>query len=215
METDQNFYPRNCLVCFQGVLFQQHLNSDVELIIVHFSSLKAFNQFCGWGSRTLKAIWKQDQVHLFDGHCSFFDFTSCVVHIHNLCSHNAKTIFSLIWCHAAVWRPEWLTWGLGAPHSSSGCSLLSPSRAVYWLGNDTLRVSADLFAENRRRLCAALKAKAGVLPQSVVVLQGGEQKQRYCTDTDVVFRQVCNFPLISRLKFPVVHQWSREANGNV
>uniref|UniRef100_A0A3P8VQQ7 Xaa-Pro dipeptidase n=1 Tax=Cynoglossus semilaevis TaxID=244447 RepID=A0A3P8VQQ7_CYNSE len=44
---------------------------------------------------------------------------------------------------------------------------------VYWLGNDTLRVSAALFA----------------LPKSVVVLQGGEQKQRYCTDTDLLFRQ--------------------------
>ncbi|XP_075903136.1 xaa-Pro dipeptidase [Nelusetta ayraudi] len=62
-------------------------------------------------------------------------------------------------------------------------------QAVYWLGNDTLRVSAALFAENRRRLCAGLKANDGLVPQSVVVLQGGEQKQRYCTDTDVVFRQ--------------------------
>ncbi|XP_061601508.1 xaa-Pro dipeptidase [Cololabis saira] len=60
---------------------------------------------------------------------------------------------------------------------------------VYWLGNDTLRVSAALFAENRQRLCQGLKANADVLPKSVVVLQGGEQKQRYCTDTDVVFRQ--------------------------
>uniref|UniRef100_A0A3P9IAG1 Xaa-Pro dipeptidase n=1 Tax=Oryzias latipes TaxID=8090 RepID=A0A3P9IAG1_ORYLA len=60
---------------------------------------------------------------------------------------------------------------------------------VYWLGNDTLRVSAALFAENRRRLCQGLQGKEGVLPKSVVVLQGGEQQQRYCTDTDVVFRQ--------------------------
>uniref|UniRef100_A0A672ZKV4 Xaa-Pro dipeptidase n=1 Tax=Sphaeramia orbicularis TaxID=375764 RepID=A0A672ZKV4_9TELE len=60
---------------------------------------------------------------------------------------------------------------------------------VYWLGNDTLRVSAALFAENRRRLCEGLKAKDGVVSQSVVVLQGGEQKQRYCTDTDLLFRQ--------------------------
>lgn len=65
-----------------------------------------------------------------------------------------------------------------------------PSRAVYWLGNDTLRVSAALFAENRRRLCTGLAATDGLLPHSVVVLQGGEQKQRYCTDTDMVFRQV-------------------------
>uniref|UniRef100_A0A3Q1FS86 Xaa-Pro dipeptidase n=1 Tax=Acanthochromis polyacanthus TaxID=80966 RepID=A0A3Q1FS86_9TELE len=60
---------------------------------------------------------------------------------------------------------------------------------VYWLGNDTLRVSAALFAENRRRLCQGLKAKDGVVSKSVVVLQGGEQKQRYCTDTDLLFRQ--------------------------
>uniref|UniRef100_A0AAY5KB52 Xaa-Pro dipeptidase n=1 Tax=Esox lucius TaxID=8010 RepID=A0AAY5KB52_ESOLU len=60
---------------------------------------------------------------------------------------------------------------------------------VYWLGKDTLRVSAALFVENRRRLCQGLKAKEGVAPKSVVVLQGGEQKQRYCTDTDMLFRQ--------------------------
>uniref|UniRef100_A0A672ZKN0 Xaa-Pro dipeptidase n=1 Tax=Sphaeramia orbicularis TaxID=375764 RepID=A0A672ZKN0_9TELE len=60
---------------------------------------------------------------------------------------------------------------------------------VYWLGNDTLKVSAALFAENRRRLCEGLKAKNGVVLPSVVVLQGGEQTQRYCTDTDLLFRQ--------------------------
>uniref|UniRef100_A0A3B3ZVD6 Xaa-Pro dipeptidase n=1 Tax=Periophthalmus magnuspinnatus TaxID=409849 RepID=A0A3B3ZVD6_9GOBI len=67
--------------------------------------------------------------------------------------------------------------------------LLLLFRAVYWLGNDTLRVSAALFAENRQRLCKGLKAKDGVVPQSLVLLQGGEQKQRYCTDTDLLFRQ--------------------------
>lgn len=69
-------------------------------------------------------------------------------------------------------------------------SALPAFRAVYWLGNDTLRVSAALFAENRRRLCEGLKAKDGLVPQSVVLLQGGEQTQRYCTDTDQLFRQV-------------------------
>ncbi|KAK0132148.1 Xaa-Pro dipeptidase [Merluccius polli] len=59
---------------------------------------------------------------------------------------------------------------------------------IYWLGKDTLRVSAKLFAENRRRLCQGLK-DGGVAAGAVVLLQGGEQKQRYCTDTDVVFRQ--------------------------
>uniref|UniRef100_A0AAZ3S3N6 Xaa-Pro dipeptidase n=1 Tax=Oncorhynchus tshawytscha TaxID=74940 RepID=A0AAZ3S3N6_ONCTS len=67
--------------------------------------------------------------------------------------------------------------------------MLSFCRPVYWLGKDTLRVSAALFAENRRRLCQGMKATDGVAPKSVVVLQGGEQKQRYCTDTDMLFRQ--------------------------
>ncbi len=65
-------------------------------------------------------------------------------------------------------------------------------KAVYWLGNDTLRVSADLFAGNRERLCRGLKAEKDVPAGSVVLLQGGEQKQRYCTDTDMLFRQVLN-----------------------
>ncbi|TRY90159.1 hypothetical protein DNTS_033346, partial [Danionella cerebrum] len=63
------------------------------------------------------------------------------------------------------------------------------SKAVYWLGKDTLRVSAALFAENRRRLCTSLKALSDLHPGSIVLLQGGEQQQRYCTDTDLVFRQ--------------------------
>ncbi|XP_028812949.1 xaa-Pro dipeptidase-like [Denticeps clupeoides] len=50
-------------------------------------------------------------------------------------------------------------------------------------------LSAALFAENRQRLCLGLKAKSDLNPRSVVLLQGGEQKQRYCTDTDVLFRQ--------------------------
>uniref|UniRef100_H3CBZ2 Xaa-Pro dipeptidase n=1 Tax=Tetraodon nigroviridis TaxID=99883 RepID=H3CBZ2_TETNG len=65
----------------------------------------------------------------------------------------------------------------------------SSLRATYWLGKDTLRVSAALFAENRRRLCAGLQATDGLPARSVVLLQGGEQTRRYCTDTDVVFRQ--------------------------
>uniref|UniRef100_A0A8C2G0J8 Xaa-Pro dipeptidase n=1 Tax=Cyprinus carpio TaxID=7962 RepID=A0A8C2G0J8_CYPCA len=69
------------------------------------------------------------------------------------------------------------------------CCVVCDRKAVYWLGNDTLRVSAALFAENRERLCRGLKAEKDVPAGSVVVLQGGEQKQRYCTDTDELFRQ--------------------------
>ncbi|XP_067854302.1 LOW QUALITY PROTEIN: xaa-Pro dipeptidase [Heptranchias perlo] len=46
-----------------------------------------------------------------------------------------------------------------------------------------------LFALNRRRLCEHLRKNAEVPRKSVAVLQGGEQTQRYCTDTDIVFRQ--------------------------
>ncbi|XP_020495800.1 xaa-Pro dipeptidase [Labrus bergylta] len=67
--------------------------------------------------------------------------------------------------------------------------MAAAQQPVYWLGNETLRVSAALFAENRQRLCSGLKAKDGLVPQSMVVLQGGEQTQRYCTDTDLLFRQ--------------------------
>ncbi|KAL2088681.1 hypothetical protein ACEWY4_015580 [Coilia grayii] len=67
--------------------------------------------------------------------------------------------------------------------------MAASQRAVYWLGKDTLRVSAALFGENRKRLVKALKATEGVQAKAIVLLQGGEQKQRYCTDTDVLFRQ--------------------------
>ena len=48
----------------------------------------------------------------------------------------------------------------------------------------------ELFTENRQRLCEQLRAREDVKPGAVVLLQGGEQTQRYCTDNDIVFRQV-------------------------
>lgn len=47
-----------------------------------------------------------------------------------------------------------------------------------------------LFALNRRRLCDRLRQHKDVQKNSVVLLQGGEETQRYCTDTGIVFRQV-------------------------
>ncbi|KAK5974671.1 Xaa-Pro dipeptidase [Trichostrongylus colubriformis] len=58
-------------------------------------------------------------------------------------------------------------------------------------GVNTLKVSAKLFAENRARLVAALKK---VAPGSVVLLQGGIEKNRYNTDAeDLPFRQESYF----------------------
>uniref|UniRef100_A0A8C6AM36 Xaa-Pro dipeptidase n=1 Tax=Monodon monoceros TaxID=40151 RepID=A0A8C6AM36_MONMO len=59
----------------------------------------------------------------------------------------------------------------------------------FWLGNETLKVPLALFALNRRRLCERLRKNPAVQAGSVVVLQGGEETQRYCTDTGVLFRQ--------------------------
>lgn len=55
--------PRNCLMCFQDVLFQQRLNSDVELIIVHFSSLNFLNSVDFLLKATLKT-WSVSFVWL-------------------------------------------------------------------------------------------------------------------------------------------------------
>ncbi|KAL7978757.1 hypothetical protein Chor_013246 [Crotalus horridus] len=66
-------------------------------------------------------------------------------------------------------------------------------QATFWLGNDTLRVSAALFALNRTRLCDRLRANEAVPKGAIVVLQGGEQANRYCTDTGIVFRQESYF----------------------
>lgn len=58
------------------------------------------------------------------------------------------------------------------------------------MGGDTLHIPMELFAENRRRLCEQLRSRDDVKRGAVVILQGGEQQTRYCTDTDIVFRQV-------------------------
>lgn len=72
------------------------------------------------------------------------------------------------------------------------CSCLcSPS---FSLGNETLKVPLALFALNRQRLCERLRKNGAVQAGSVVVLQGGEEMQRYCTDTSIVFRQVSRTP---------------------
>ncbi|XP_073441425.1 xaa-Pro dipeptidase-like [Dendrobates tinctorius] len=59
----------------------------------------------------------------------------------------------------------------------------------YWLGNETLRVPAALFALNRKRLCDRLRNNPDVPKDAIVVLQGGEETNRYCTDTGILFRQ--------------------------
>ena len=53
-----------------------------------------------------------------------------------------------------------------------------------------LAVPVSLHSTNRKRLCERLKNAKEVPSEAIVLLQGGEQKQLYCTDRDVLFRQV-------------------------
>ncbi|NXT01066.1 PEPD dipeptidase, partial [Jacana jacana] len=66
-------------------------------------------------------------------------------------------------------------------------------RPSFWLGNETLKVPVALFALNRRRLCDRLRQNKDVQERSLVLLQGGEETQRYCTDTGIIFRQESYF----------------------
>ena len=57
----------------------------------------------------------------------------------------------------------------------------------------------NLHATNRARLCERLKSKS-VENGAIVLLQGGEEKCRYDTDTEVVFRQVFELYLCTEYK---------------
>ncbi|XP_018418385.1 PREDICTED: xaa-Pro dipeptidase-like [Nanorana parkeri] len=61
--------------------------------------------------------------------------------------------------------------------------------SYFWLGKETLKVPAALFALNRKRLCDRLRSNSQVAKDAVVLLQGGEEANRYCTDTGVLFHQ--------------------------
>lgn len=97
----------------------------------------------------------------------------------------------------------------GANRGLCGCVCSCLCRPWFWLGNETLKVPLALFALNRQRLCERLRRNPAVQAGSVVLLQGGEETQRYCTDTGVLFRQVsppCSSPT------PGVHQASCAAS---
>lgn len=58
------------------------------------------------------------------------------------------------------------------------------------MGKETLRIPMRLFSDNRERLCSRLRSHGDVPRGAVVLLQGGEQQMRYCSDHEPVFRQV-------------------------
>ena len=68
----------------------------------------------------------------------------------------------------------------------------------YSQGPNTLEVSMELFALNRRRLTDKLRKADNTQAKSFVVLQGGTTVNRYCTDAAmVVFRQVIASSLLN------------------
>jgi len=65
--------------------------------------------------------------------------------------------------------------------------------AYYSLGEHTLKVPTALFQLNRKRLVERLRTNRKVNTNSFVVLQGGEESTRYCSDVGPVFRQESYF----------------------
>nr|XP_054748955.1 xaa-Pro dipeptidase-like [Lytechinus pictus] len=64
---------------------------------------------------------------------------------------------------------------------------------TYCLGEHTLSVPRTLHATNRERLCKRLKADPQLPSGAIVLLQGGEQEMRYCSDHEPLFRQESYF----------------------
>ncbi|KAK2155994.1 hypothetical protein LSH36_224g03011 [Paralvinella palmiformis] len=73
---------------------------------------------------------------------------------------------------------------------------MATSRAEpsFCLGEHTLKVPMALFKDNRRRLIERLKLSPKFTNRAMILLQGGDSHQRYCTDVDIApFRQESYF----------------------
>ena len=58
------------------------------------------------------------------------------------------------------------------------------------MGDQTLEVHFALQKKNRDHLCERLKKNKDYEKGSIVVLEGGDSKTRYSSDTEMLFRQV-------------------------
>ncbi|PVD20999.1 hypothetical protein C0Q70_19163 [Pomacea canaliculata] len=56
-----------------------------------------------------------------------------------------------------------------------------------------MKISMDVFKENRNRLCDRLSNNPEVPRGAIVLLQGGESETRYCSDHEPLFRQESYF----------------------
>nr|XP_022338059.1 xaa-Pro dipeptidase-like isoform X2 [Crassostrea virginica] len=60
-------------------------------------------------------------------------------------------------------------------------------------GKHTLRVPAEPFVQNRKRLAERLRTTNKVPAGSYVLLQGGKSETRHCSDHEPIFRQESYF----------------------
>jgi Xaa-Pro dipeptidase len=63
----------------------------------------------------------------------------------------------------------------------------------FWKGGQTLKVPMELFTLNRQRLCQALRSHPTLPSDSFVLLEGGTNEMRNCSDHEPVFRQESYF----------------------
>ena len=78
------------------------------------------------------------------------------------------------------------------PHPTIHFTMLikSCSRPTFCRGEHTMKVSMEMFKENRDRLCQRLRDNPKVPKGAIVILQGGISETRHCSDHEPLFRQV-------------------------
>ena len=157
----------------------------------------------------VKSVWKLETS------------TACIVHTVSVVSGCSLYLaFYLTWIYMwFVFVRKWLLCLRQGKANISCCKLflfvvfrgsyfyfLLFGSSCFQRGPESLRVPVSLHATNRTRLCKRLKEKA-VAAGSIVVLEGGEQKCRYDTDTEVLFRQV--WGKVVQTVFQCWNKWKR------
>jgi len=91
----------------------------------------------------------------------------------------------------------------GLPPLTRGGTIGLPKRGgspFFWMGEGTLQVPMSMHADNRARLCEALRARPEIDAGAVVFLQGGRELPVYDSDTNFGYRQESNFQYLFGVK---------------
>lgn len=73
------------------------------------------------------------------------------------------------------------------------------------MGPNTLAIPLSMFRENRDRVCRSLLNDSKVVPDSLVLLAGGDLIPLYNTDVDLLFQQV----RIPKLRCSTLERWKQ------